>query len=65
LHNEKGAYEVAPRTYATTPVVVKPLEIPRPGARAEVEAMLDALGWPWSAALSLLLDAAVIEDEAA
>jgi hypothetical protein len=33
--------------------------------RGQVEALLDAIGWAWSAALSLLLDMAVIEEERA
>lgn len=34
-------------------------------SRAEVERMLDALGWPWDAGLSLLLDRALVEEERA
>lgn len=34
-------------------------------SRRQLEAMLDALGWLWSAALSLLIDRAVIEEERA
>ena len=33
--------------------------------RAHVEALLDALGWPWDAGLSALLDATVLREEAA
>jgi len=33
--------------------------------RATIEACLDALSWPWSAKLSLLLDQAVIAEESA
>jgi hypothetical protein len=34
-------------------------------SRRQLEAMLAALGWPWSAAFSLLIDRAVIEEERA
>jgi hypothetical protein len=33
--------------------------------RAQLEALLDALGWAWNAALSAMLDQAVIQDETA
>ena len=33
--------------------------------RADVESLLDMLGWAWDAGLSLLLDQAVLEEEAA
>jgi hypothetical protein len=31
--------------------------------RGLLEALFDGLGWGWSAAISLLIDAAVIEEE--
>jgi len=34
-------------------------------SRAAIEACLEALNWPWSAKLSLLLDQAVIAEESA
>jgi hypothetical protein len=34
-------------------------------SRADVEHMLDALGWGWSTPLSLLLDSAVLDEEEA
>jgi hypothetical protein len=33
--------------------------------RGQVEALLDALGWAWNAALSAMLDQAVVEEEGA
>jgi hypothetical protein len=34
-------------------------------SRTQVEAMLDATGWAWSAGLSALLDQVVLDEEAA
>jgi hypothetical protein len=33
--------------------------------RASIERLIDAIGWRWNAGLSLLLDAAVRDEEAA
>ena len=34
-------------------------------ARAQLERVLDVLSWPWDAAISLLIDRALIEEERA